>query len=85
MEGNSWSDYSGTDSYLIAGSAGAYDPYPITKSSPPPVFNIGVFSRIGLFLFILGLLFILLLFVNRHTKSVRLGSNQNGPQISGKK
>jgi parallel beta-helix repeat protein len=28
LEGNYWSDYSGNGSYLIAGSAGASDPYP---------------------------------------------------------
>jgi parallel beta-helix repeat protein len=68
LEGNSWSDYSGTDSYLIAGSAGASDPYPFTNSSPSPAFMNGVFSRIGFFLLVFGLLF-LFLFVNRRTKS----------------
>ncbi|MHA2075177.1 MAG: NosD domain-containing protein, partial [Candidatus Hodarchaeales archaeon] len=69
LEGNRWSDYSGTDSYLIAGSAGASDPYPNTNSSPSPAFMNGVFFRIGFFLIVFGLLF-LFLFVNRRTKSV---------------
>ncbi len=69
MEGNSWSDYSGTGSYLINGSARTSDPYPITNSSPSPVFNVGVFSRIVLFLLVFGLL-LSFFFVNRRTKSV---------------
>ncbi|MHA1947479.1 MAG: right-handed parallel beta-helix repeat-containing protein [Candidatus Hodarchaeales archaeon] len=64
--GNYWSDYSGTGSYLIDGSAGVSDPYP---SSSPNRYSdetqpSHVSIRIGLFLGVIGL-FVGVLFVNR--------------------
>ena len=45
LEGNIWSDYSGTGDYLITGSAGSVDPYP--NSFTHPDFNIHVYIEIG--------------------------------------
>jgi hypothetical protein len=70
LEGNYWSDYFSVGSYLIAGSAGASDPYPslspyrYTGETPFP----HVLVRIGLFLVFTGL-FVVVLFVNRRQKS----------------
>ncbi|MFX0171213.1 MAG: NosD domain-containing protein [Candidatus Hodarchaeota archaeon] len=70
LEGNYWSDYSGNGSYLIAGSAGASDPYPslspyrYTSSSSSPAFPQDVLVRIGLFLVVIGFL-VVVLFVNK--------------------
>jgi hypothetical protein len=70
LEGNYWSDYSGNGSYLIAGSAGASDPYPslspyrYTSSSSSPAFPQDVLVRIGSFLVVIGLL-VVVLFVNK--------------------
>jgi len=75
LEGNSWFDYSGTDSYLIAGSAGSSDLYPSktsetsTNSSSSPAFTDALFLFVRLFLFLFLFLF-LILFVRRHDKSV---------------
>jgi parallel beta-helix repeat protein len=75
LEGNYWSDYNG--SYLIAGSAGASDPYPSlspyrytgeTDSSSSPVFPQDVLVRIGFFLVIIGLI-VVVFFVNRRRLS----------------
>jgi parallel beta-helix repeat protein len=70
LEGNYWSDYSGTGSYLIAGSAGTSDPYPslspyrYTSSSSSPTFLEDVLVRIGLFLGVIGLV-VVVFFINR--------------------
>jgi parallel beta-helix repeat protein len=62
LEGNYWSDYNGTGSYFIAGSAGASDPYPSGEPHHPTPSGIDLndfFSllvRVGLFLGILGVL-----------------------------
>ena len=79
MEGNYWSDYNGTGSYLIAGSAGTSDPYPSlspyrytdkidTSSSPSPVFPQEFLAIIGLFVVVIGLS-VVVLFVNKRQKS----------------
>lgn len=73
FEGNYWSDYSDAGSYVIAGSAGASDPYPSLSpyrytheidSSSSPAFPQDVLVRIGFFLIVSGL-FVVVLFVNR--------------------
>ena len=73
LEGNYWSDYSGTGSYVIAGWARASDPYPSLSpygytreidSSSSPTFPQDVSVRIGFFLVVGGFL-VLVLFVNR--------------------
>ncbi len=53
-EGNFWSDYSGVGPYLIDGSAGVYDLYPLNEPVIPPI--------ISEFPNLVNLLFILLLF-----------------------
>lgn len=75
LEGNSWFDYSGTDSYLIAGSAEASDLYPSMtsetdiNSTSPPTFTDASFLLVRIFLF-LFLFFFLFLFVRRHDNLV---------------
>lgn len=71
LEGNYWSDYSGTGSYIIAGAAGALDLYPSGDTPEPTSIGIGfndlifLLVRITLFLGILGVL-IVSLFLNRN-------------------
>ncbi|MFX0053171.1 MAG: nitrous oxide reductase family maturation protein NosD [Candidatus Hermodarchaeota archaeon] len=70
LEGNHWSDYTGTGNYSIAGSAGAMDPYPLLSPLPIPTsspytiipdpkeidpIDVSLLTRIGLFLFIIGI------------------------------
>jgi parallel beta-helix repeat protein len=68
LEGNFWSDYSGTGNYPIDGTAGAVDPYPNTrKINLEALFSLLI--RIILFLSILGLLLVSI-FLNRRKKSI---------------
>lgn len=74
LEGNYWSDYSGTGSYIIAGSADAYDLYPTGDPPDPNVSNeidlsdfVFLLVRISLFLGILGVLAVSIFF-NRRKK-----------------
>ena len=69
LEGNYWSDYSGTGSYLISGSAAASDPYPFLTGEQVIRRYFPLLLRIGLFFFVVGLL-VVVLFLIRRSKSV---------------
>jgi parallel beta-helix repeat protein len=67
LEGNYWSDYNGTGSYLIDGTAGARDPYPSLspyRYTSETAFPKDILVRIGLFLAVIGLV-VVVFFVNR--------------------
>ncbi len=70
LEGNYWSDYSGNGNYVIEGSAGASDPFPMlapsTYSKETDPIDLSLLMRIGLFLSIIGL-FTLLFIRNRRS------------------
>jgi parallel beta-helix repeat protein len=71
LEGNYWSDYNGTGSYLIPGPADASDLYPFDDPSLTKK-GIDLFSiliRIGLLLGIFGLLLVSI-FLNKRKKSL---------------
>jgi parallel beta-helix repeat protein len=79
LEGNYWSDYNGTGSYPIAGTAEAKDPYPsrfsykYTSETDPQLDLDDLYSfltRIGLFVLIIGVLGTVL-FVNRRKNQKR--------------
>ncbi len=73
LEGNYWSDYSGTGSYSIAGTAGTSDVYP--SFSPYRYTEIETFEsdllvRISLFLVVSGLLGVVI-YINRRKKGFK--------------
>ncbi len=66
LEGNYWSDWSGTGSYAILGSAEAVDPYPLGEPTIPPV--VPEFSNninVLILVFVFGLAIIPLSLISR--------------------
>jgi parallel beta-helix repeat protein len=68
LEGNYWSDYNKSGSYLIAGSTGTTDPYPSIdpyRMSTMDSAFVSLLSRIGLFIIIFGLLIVIIILNKR--------------------